>query len=414
MKASIIAVGDELLIGQIVDTNAAWLSAELSIMGIPVASRFTCADENTSIQSAVTRAFQDADLVIMTGGLGPTKDDVTKKALCQYFETELVLHEDLLQKLTEYFTARGRKINEANIGQAYLPKHITILPNERGTAQGMWFEKDNKVLISMPGVPLEMKSIFSMHAKQAILKHFEPQEILHEHIQTVGMGESYIADKIADIEENLPSNIKLAYLPSLGRVRLRLSGTDSDKEILRYNLQTISRQIQSRIKDYVFAEGEVSLEEYIGQLLLEHNKKLGTAESCTGGNIASTLVSVPGSSAYFEGSIVSYSYEVKESILGVSQETLLKHGAVSEETVQEMATGLLKVMPVDYALAVSGIAGPGGGLPSKPVGFVWMAVADKNRVISKKFQFTQNRSDNITLTTVYGLNLVRLFVLGLV
>jgi len=414
MQVSIITIGDELLIGQIVDTNSAWLSQEVNTLGLRVKEKMSVADEEAAIVEAFDRALGHCDIVLVTGGLGPTKDDITKNTLCKYFDTHLVLHADLLEQLEAYFKSRGREINEANKMQAMLPENCKVIPNQRGTAQGMWFEKNGKVLISMPGVPHEMKSMFEQPIKQMLKEAFTPPGIFHRNIITIGMGESYIAEKIEDIEDALPDYIKLAYLPSLGKVRLRLSGYGKDEKVLQSEIDPIAAKIVERISNIFIGYDDITLEEYLGKLLKEKGAKMGTAESCTGGSIATAITSIPGSSAYYEGSVVTYSYEVKEALLGVKHETLLKFGAVSEETVSEMAKGLLSCLPVEYGIAVSGIAGPGGGTEEKPVGTVWMAVSDKDRTVSKKYNFTKNRADNIQLSTVYALNLLRMFMLGLV
>ena len=414
MNVSILTIGDELLIGQIIDTNSAWLSQEVNSIGLRVKEKMSVADDEAAIIEAIDRAMSLCELVLVTGGLGPTKDDITKHTLCKYFNTHLVMHADLLEQLEAYFKSRGREINEANKMQAMLPENCKIIPNSRGTAQGMWFEKNGKVLISMPGVPHEMKSMFENPIKDMLKVAFKPPGIFHRNIITLGMGESYIAEKIEDIEDSLPPHIKLAYLPSLGKVRLRLSGYGKDESVLQQEIDPIAEKIVERISNIFIGYDDITLEEYLGKLLRERGSRMGTAESCTGGSIATAITSIPGSSDYYEGSVVTYSYDVKEALLGVKHDTLLQYGAVSEETVSEMAKGLLSCLPVDYGIAVSGIAGPGGGTEDKPVGTVWMAVADKHRTVSKKYNFTKNRADNIQLSTVYALNLLRMFMLGLV
>jgi nicotinamide-nucleotide amidase len=412
MLASIITVGDEILIGQIVDTNSAWLGQKLNELGIKVHQIISISDDEAQILSTLENTLKESDFVFITGGLGPTKDDITKHTLCKFFDTKLVLHEDLLVKLKAYFEKRGRVINEANIGQAYLPENCTIIPNARGTAQAMWFEKDNKVVLSMPGVPHEMKNIMESEAIPLIKSKFELPEIIHKNIMTIGMGESIIAEKIVDIESNLPKNIKLAYLPNLGKVRLRLSAyTTKVEKINTINLvNNFSEQIVNRITENVYGFDEQKIEEVIGQLLLKNNETITTAESCTGGTIASILSSIPGCSAYYLGSYITYSYEMKMQELAVKQETLNKYGAVSEQCVEEMLDGLISRTKSTYGIAVSGIAGPSGGTEEKPVGTVYISVGDKNNKITKRYQFTNNREDNIIYSSNFALFMLYTFL----
>ncbi len=410
MLATIITIGDEILIGQIVDTNSAWMANKLNEIGIKIHEVISIPDDERHILEAVDKAMNQSDIVFMTGGLGPTKDDITKATLCKYFSTPLVLKEELLAQLAAYFKQRGREMNESNKMQAYLPENCEVIPNERGTAKGMWFEKGGKILLSMPGVPHEMKHIIEDHILARLQRNYALPFIHHKNIMTVGLGESYIAEKIADIEDLLPPHIKLAYLPHLGAVRLRLTGRSTEATQLISEITVISEKIIERISFYVYGYDELKLEEALGHLLKKYGKTISTAESCTGGSVAAALTSVPGSSAYYEGSLVTYSYEVKQRELGVKAETLEKFGAVSSETVEEMLQGILLKMNTDYGIAISGVAGPGGGTPEKPVGTVFVCVGRKDKMQTKRYQLTQNRADNIALTTTYAMFQMKCFI----
>ena len=403
MLATIITIGDEILIGQIVDTNSAWMANKLNEIGIKIHEIISVSDNESHILEAVDKSMKQSDIVFITGGLGPTKDDITKATLCKYFNAELILNEALLTQLTAYFKQRGRVMNESNKMQAYVPDNCEVIPNERGTAKGMWFEKDNRILLSMPGVPHEMKHIMEDHILQRLQRDYALPYIHHKNIMTAGLGESYIAEKISDIEDGLPAHIKLAYLPHLGAVRLRLTGRGKVGTDLIEEINRISASITDRIAFYVYGFDELKLEEALGNLLKKHQKTISTAESCTGGSVAAAITSVPGSSAYYEGSLITYSYEVKQRELGVKAETLTKYGAVSTETVEEMLVGILGKMNTDYGIAISGVAGPGGGTPEKPVGTVYVCVGNKTKMQTKRYQLTQNRADNIALTTTYAL-----------
>ena len=410
MLATIITIGDEILIGQIVDTNSAWMANKLNEIGIKIHEIISVSDKEKHILEAIDKAMKQSDIVFVTGGLGPTKDDITKATLCKYFGTQLVLREDLLVKLEAYFKQRGRVINESNKMQAYVPDNCEVIPNERGTAQGMWFEKDKKILMSMPGVPLEMKHIMENRILPRLTKNFDLPFIYHKNIMTAGIGESYISEKIADTEDGLPPAIKLAYLPHLGGVRLRLTGYGTDENELKQRIQAITEKMVERIAIHVYGYDEISLEQALGNLLIQRDKTIATAESCTGGSVAAAITSVPGCSAYYEGSVITYSYEVKKKELGVQAATLEKFGAVSAETVEEMLKGLLRKMNTDYGIAISGVAGPGGGTPDKPVGTVYVCVGNKDQMHTKRYQLTQNRADNIHLTTVYALYQMKCFI----
>ncbi|NJN77138.1 MAG: competence/damage-inducible protein A [Saprospiraceae bacterium] len=411
MNAQIITIGDEILIGQIVDTNSAWMAQQLNANGIAVTEIITCRDDKESILSAVKRALSQGDLVLTTGGLGPTKDDITKKTLADYFGFPMAFHQPTFEIIEQLITNHGRKLTEAHRNQAWMPEGIQHLENKMGTAPGMWFEQDGKVLISMPGVPYEMKYIVENQAIPAILKRFKTTPIRHRTILTVGQGESKIAEIIEDFENSLAKdNIKLAYLPSLGSVRLRLSVSGENAAILDDLLDAKVEELKTLIPQYIYGFGTTTFEAALGELLKSKGVTVSTAESCTGGLVAHRLTTVSGSSAYFHGSVVAYDNAIKRNVLGVKSETLDKFGAVSEETVTEMVQGVLKVMKTDYAIAVSGIAGPTGGKPDKPVGTIWVAVGNKDEVRTHKLQLSKDRMKNVEYTVVFALNFLRKMV----
>lgn len=411
MKATVITIGDEILIGQIVDTNSAWIGQQLSELGVKLYEIISCGDSAEQIVSALDRAKVNSEVVLMTGGLGPTKDDITKNTLVTYFNTTLELNEELWERMKQIFEKRGLQVLEMNRSQALIPKDSILLPNMRGTAQGMWFEQEGVVFISMPGVPHEMKHLMNTQVIPRLREKFTFPNIIHRTIMTAGAGESMIAQKLTDFENSLPDNFKLAYLPNLGTVRLRLTAHGSDVA-LAAQADELQNKLVEYLGDLVYAHTDEKLEVTIGKLLTANKANLSCAESCTGGYIAHLLTSVPGSSTYFEGSVVSYSYEVKEKLLAVKNSTLNTVGAVSEECVREMLSGLLQHTGTTYGIAVSGIAGPGGATPDKPVGTVWIAVGNKQKTIAKKFQFFPGRNENITVFSYAALNMLRLFMAG--
>lgn len=419
MTAYLLTIGDEILIGQIVDTNSAWMSRQLTLCGFRVVGKSSVADSAQAIIEGMEYGARQADVVILTGGLGPTKDDVTKETLADYFGSPMTLHQETYDRIAAYFKKIGRPVPAAATIQATLPDEALILPNKVGSAPGMWFEKDGKVYISLPGVPFEMQYLLEQEVLPMLRQRFPGSIIAHRTLLTVGEGESNIAQRIEVFENSLPAHIKLAYLPSLGQVRLRLTGSPDNSGTVTPNGETLyalldekMAELKALLPDLVFGIEDDSLESVLGKMLLERRLQFGTAESCTGGYIAHMITSVPGSSDYFPGSIVSYSYEMKTKLLGVRPDTLIKFGAVSEETVREMAAGALKTLHADMALAVSGIAGPGGGTDEKPVGTVWMAVGDRERIVARKHVFGRDRLKNIQLTGVHGLNMVRQFLLN--
>ena len=406
MKAIIINIGDELLIGQTINTNAAWMGQYLNSFGIEVESSHCISDKGPVIYSEIDNALKKAEVVVVTGGLGPTKDDITKHTLATYFNTELVIDPTVLGKIEEYFRLRGREMLEVNTMQAALPKSCTIIPNNHGTASGMWFEKNGSILISLPGVPYEMKGLMKDFLLEKIQNHFQTKALYHKTILTTGIGESFLAETMAEWESRIRAlGLGLAYLPSPGLVKLRISSYRG--KIDAPVIQGFFEEIEEKLPQHVFGYENDTLPEVIGKLLLQAGKNLGTVESCTGGGVANAIVSIPGSSAYFQGNLTTYSYELKTKLAGVKVETLAKFGAVSEETVAEMAIGGREKLGVDYCISISGVAGPDGGTPDKPVGTVWMAVALEGDCITKKINLGDNRERNIQMTIFASLNMLR-------
>jgi len=412
ITASIITIGDELLIGQVTDTNSAWIAQQINNIGVWVHHRTAVGDDAAAIKNALDEEGKRSDIILITGGLGPTADDITKPVLCEYFGGKLVMHEPTLEHVTYLFRfvfKRPMPLLDRNRKQAEVPDTCTVLKNERGTAPGMMFEKDGKIFISMPGVPYEMQGIVEDHVLSIIKSRFQMPYIGHKTLLTAGLGESMLAEQITDLEEALPGYIKLAYLPNYGMVRLRLTGI-GEKNVIEKDLDAHFNAIKERLKEYVIAEEDKTLQEITGGLLKKTHATVSTAESCTGGYIAHLLTSVSGSAAYFMGTVVSYDNAIKQKVLGVQESTLVSVGAVSEETVKEMLTGVLQLMGTDYAIAVSGIMGPEGGTPDKPVGTVWVAVGNSKSMETKKFQFRTDRKKNIELTAINALNLLRAFI----
>ena len=411
MNAVLITVGDEILIGQIVDTNSAWMAQQLNLQGIKVQAIYSVSDDREDILDAIHRGFSQADLILMTGGLGPTKDDITKKTLAEYYKVGMSFHGGTWDRIQKLFERWGRNSTEAHRLQCYMPDNATLLYNRLGTAPGMWFDEGGKVLVSMPGVPFEMKAIVKDELLTRLQERFPGKPIAHRTIQTVGEGESRIAARIENFEEQLPKYIKLAYLPSLGRVRLRLTGTHEDEALLNSQLDEKVEELKAIIPEFIFGYDKDTLEEVVGQLLKEQGKTLATAESCTGGYVAHRITSIPGSSAYFKGSVIAYDNAVKTSQLGVSPDTLNNHGAVSEQTVIEMVKGAVKTLETDFAMAISGIAGPSGGTPEKPVGTIWLAAGNEQQIRTRKLQLGKDRMRNIEYTSGQVLNLLRQYLL---
>ncbi|MFK7796188.1 MAG: competence/damage-inducible protein A [Aureispira sp.] len=413
MKATIINIGDEILIGQIVNTNASWMADQLNQSGIAVQQVVVIADTEEAIRTAVDNALGQTDLVLVTGGLGPTKDDVTKKTLADYFEMELAYHEPSFKNIQQLFAQFGRVADERYKVQAEMPTGATIIINKVGTASGMWFERDGQIVVSMPGVPREVHYLLQQEILPRLLRQYHFPTILHHTLHTTGKGETDLAEILQEFEESLPANIKLAYLPNsaLGFVRLRLSAYGEDAMVLESQLEHYVSELAPLLGTLIFGENGDTIEQAVGKVLLQKGYTLGTAESCTGGNIAHKITSVPGSSAYYEGSVVAYSNKIKQEMLGVQTATLEEHGAVSEEVVIQMARGTQELMQVDCAIAVSGVAGPTGGSPEKPVGTIWVAIATGEELYTKRLQLGKDRLQNIERTTTIALNLLRLFLL---
>ena len=413
MKAEIITIGDEILIGQIVDTNSAWMGEQFNLNGIEIYQITSVHDDHDHIIRAIKNAEQHADLVVITGGLGPTKDDITKHTLCEYFNTKLVFHEPTLKTIYERFKFRGIDMNKMNRDQAMLPESCTILPNKMGTAPGMWFEKNDTIFVSMPGVPFEMKYLVEFELLPRLRKTGRTKAIFHKTVLTQGVPESMLAERIADWEDALPTHIKLAYLPNPMAVRLRLSAIGDDLEALKSDVEKEIEKLKTIIPEAIFGYDLETMAEVIGRELVQQNKKLAVAESCTGGYISHLITSVSGSSEYYNGSVTSYSNEMKEKLLGVSRENLEKYGAVSEQVAREMVEGVKRVMNADYAVATTGIAGPTGGTEEKPVGTVWIAVSGPEKTWVKKYTFVGDQRDrNIVRSGQSALQLLRRMVLG--
>lgn len=406
-KAEIISIGDELLIGQVVNTNASWMAEQLSDSGIYLQRIVTIADEPKALSDALSDAISRTQFVLLTGGLGPTADDVTKPALCSFFDTRLVFHEPTLKHVEALFKRRNFPLTDRNRQQAWLPEACTPLTNSVGTAPGMWFEKEGSVIVSLPGVPFEMKTLMEEEVLPRIKALFSEMHYLRKTIMTSGVGESFLADQIKDWENALPNFLKLAYLPQPGIVRLRLSGRHADLEFLQKSLKTETEKLHKLIPHLIYGYDDEPLEQVIGRLLIEKNASLSTAESCTGGYIAHLITSIAGSSAYFKGSIVAYYNQVKENQLEVSATSLEKHGAVSQEVVEQMALGIRTKMNTTYSLATSGIAGPDGGTAEKPVGTIWIALAGPDFVKSKLFHFGEHRGRNIRRSALTALEILR-------
>lgn len=411
MKVHILTIGDEILIGQIIDTNSAWMGQQLNLQGAEVIEITTLSDTRESILEGFKKAEKNADVILITGGLGPTKDDITKKVMAEHFGAGMVFHDETWERIARMFEKWGRSTTEAHKNQCFMPQNAEILLNKMGTAPGMWFQENGKVYVSMPGVPYEMKYLMEHEVLPRLKESFPAEPISHRTILTIGEGESRIASRIEKFEESLPENIKLAFLPGMGAVRLRLTGRGGNAADLETVLDAKKAELETLIPELIFGHGTETLEERIGVLLKERGFTFATAESCTGGHIAHKLTTVPGSSAYFLGGIVSYSNEMKMRQLGVQASTLEANGAVSEPVVQEMAKGVIANIGADISLSISGIMGPGGGSEEKPVGTVWMAVADKDRVVTEKLTIGKNRITNIQYASVKALDLVRRFLL---
>lgn len=416
MNAHILNIGDEILIGQILNSNAQWLAAALAAEGIPITQMKTVADEAQAIEQALKEAEAQADILLITGGLGPTKDDITKNTMAKYFGMELAYHEPSFRNIETLFATLGRTADDRYKEQCFMPAGALILQNKQGTAPGMWFERNGKVMVSMPGVPREMKYLMENEVLPRLRERFRLPALLHQTLHTTGRGETDLSGMLHDFETALPGHFKLAYLPNTmeGIVRLRLTAKGESREALQAEFDPLFLQLQTILgPKLVYDVQDQPLERVLGELLLQGGQTLSTAESCTGGYIGHRLTSVPGCSAYYKGGTVVYSNELKMNLLGVFSSTLDQYGAVSEAAVREMAAGSRLRLGTDYAIAVSGIAGPDGGRPDKPVGTVWVAVAGPERTAAKRFQFGNDRQRTIQLTTTAAMNMLRLMLLGL-
>ena len=407
MIAEIISIGEELLIGQTVNTNAAWLSRNLNTVGITVRQIVVITDNHDDILNTINEAIQRTDLVLTTGGLGPTRDDITKKALCEIFDSKLIENNTVMSDNMHFFEKRGFELTELNKMQALVPDKAQIIRNPYGTAPGLWFEQNNTILISMPGVPFEMQHMMTDFVLPSLKSRVKEYHIIHKTVLTQGIGESFLAEKISGWEDQLPEYITLAYLPSPGIVKLRLSGKGPNKEIIEKTIEKQLEQLNRIIPNYIWGYDDQVLEALIGKMLTERSYTVCTAESCTGGYISHKLTSVPGSSVYYKGSVIAYSNQTKQQLLSVDPDMLQTYGAVSQEVVEAMAKNSLRLFDTDYSLAVSGIAGPSGGSTTKPVGTVWIAVANKQETISRMFSFGDTRKRNIIRAGVAALGMLK-------
>lgn len=410
MIASIVTVGDELLNGQTIDTNSAWLGEKLNEIGVTLALKLSVGDTEEDIIDGLTYACSNSDIVLMTGGLGPTKDDITKIAIVNFLGDELVFSAPTYERIKNIFETRGRTVLEAHKQQCYMPSSAVLVDNPVGTAPGMWMRHDKMIILSMPGVPREMKEIMTQSGLHKIAELVDDLSIKHYIIQTAGVGETTIAGKIEDIVDDFPPELSIAYLPSSGSVKLRVTAKTQDELRAKQLTETSGQKIVDRLGSLVYGVGPDKLPHAIGKLCREKGIKIATAESCTGGGIGNMIVSVPGSSAYYQGSLVTYSNELKSSLLHVDSAIITEHGAVSEETVQEMLVGLVNRTHCDAGVAVSGIAGPGGGTADKPVGTIWIATGNKDTIVTRKLQLVRNRKMNIDYTITFALNELRLFI----
>lgn len=412
LKCTVLSIGDELLIGQTLNTNVHWISQRMNEIGIDVIHHITLSDDENDIIQCLDNALISSDIILITGGLGPTSDDITKDVLCEYFGGKLVFNEEAFKNIERIFSLRQRWINEATRQVAFLPDVCEVIQNKNGTAAGMIFTKNKKTIVSMPGVPYEMYAMVTDDVIPYLKNNYRLPFIIHYNILTAGVGETLLAERLESFEKNKDARIKLAYLPNVGKVRLRLTIKGDDKEEIKKIIDEAKKEVVSCIEKYIYGYDDDLLEAKIGELLLECNLSIGTAESCTGGYIAHLITSVAGSSRYFKGSVVSYSNDIKSSILKVKESTLEQFGAVSEQTVSEMLDGALQQLKVDIAIAVSGVAGPDGGTPEKPVGTVFIGIASKEKKIIKMLSFTNNRERNIQLSAISALVLLRNFLLN--
>ncbi len=411
VKVDIITIGDEILIGQIVDTNSSWLASELNQKSFTINQMYSVGDSTSQIEQSLSRSLESADIVLLTGGLGVTNDDITQKVLCRYFDTDLVYDESVMQNIKELYSHRSSVLNEKTKTQAFVPRDCTIIRNKKGTAPILWFERGKKVVVALPGVPQEMKFSATNDILPKLSKHFTTPAIIHRTVQVFGIPESKLAIQIEEWEKGLPKNIKLAYLPNLRIVKLRLSGISDDKATLELEMNKQIAQLQKILKENIFSFEDLPLEHIVGELLKEKGLTISTAESCTGGNIAHQLTSVAGSSQYYKGSVVAYHNEIKTSVLNVDENVLNELGAVSKEVVEQMSFGGRNLLNTDICVSVSGIAGPTGGTEEKPIGLVWIGISDNKRSFTKQIKLgNRDRLDIIQTTTQIALYEVIKFV----
>ena len=408
----IITIGDEILYGHILDTNAKWLSKNLNELGVKTNKISTIGDNYIQIKDILESSIKENDIIIFTGGLGPTNDDITKKCLNDFFKGKLITDNNTLSHIKKIFKKRNLDLTKKNRDQALVPDNCKVLNNKYGTAPGIAFEKDNKLVISLPGVPYEMKSLFENKCSQIIKQKFSLSIIHHRIIKTVGIGESWLSDLISEWEKNLDNNISLAYLPSIGRVKLRLTGRGNNLNKIKSAIDKEEKKVLPILRKYIYGFDNEELESCVGNLLIKNKKTLSIAESCSGGYLSHLVTSIPGSSKYFSGSVVAYSNNIKINNLNVNKKNIEKFGAVSKEVVEEMATNVRKKFNSSIGISTSGIAGPSGGTEKKPVGTVWIGYSDKNKTLSKKLLLTNRRDINITLSSIGALNMARLSLEG--
>ena len=413
IKASIITIGDELLIGQVIDTNSAYIAQSLNKIGVVINNRIAVGDDKNAILEALSITSKQSNVVIITGGLGPTADDITKPLLNEYFGGKLMIHQPTLDHITDIFVNKHKRpLIDRNIKQAEVPDVCEVLFNENGTAPGMLFEKDGVLYFSLPGVPHEMKGLVDKYVVSKIQQSFKTPKIVHRTLLTAGIGESFLAELIADFENALPDNIKLAYLPNFGMVRLRLTGIDWDENLLISNIQEAFSQLKIQVSEYLVTDSDETMEVVVGRLLKEKNQTVATAESCTGGYIGHLLSKHAGSSQFYTGGIISYDNRIKTEFLDVSTQILHTVGAVSKEAVEQMAKSVREKMNTDFGISVSGIMGPSGQTNEKPLGMVWIGVANREKVVSKVFYLRFDRSRNIEVTATQAINLLRLLIIN--
>jgi len=410
--ASIITIGDELLIGQTIDTNSAWIAQKLNVLGIDVIRRLAVKDNFQAIWNALDEERRLSELIFITGGLGPTSDDITKPLLCKYFGGQMIVDTTVLNHIKRIFERLKRPVIERNLKQAEVPDNCRVLFNRMGTAPGMWFEDQGNVFVAMPGVPFEMMAIMEDGVLPELEKRVCNSALIHKTVVTAGEGESFIAERLVAFEAALPSNVNLAYLPDTSIVRIRLTGRGDDKTIVENQLELLQKSLVEKLGNIVVATEDIPMEKVLANALIPINKTIGIAESCTGGFIGHAITQIPGASSYFAGSIVSYDNRIKEQILGVKPATLVQFGAVSEQTATEMARGALHVLGVDFALATTGVLGPGGGTDKVDVGTVWMAVANSERIITRMFRFRYDRQRNKEQAAKMGMLLLWKFITG--